>query len=310
MEIGILDQITQQFLTEFNKDAIFLQQAAYNLFQYLAIIQIAGTSLWLSLTGESLLESFAHILKSIILLAIFYALIEFGSSWLPMIINGFIDVGHQASNVKSLNPSNILKQGIEIASVLMDAFSGWGLLSHPFVAILGAISCLAIVIIYALIAAELTILLIKSYILVATSSIFFACGAHEKTRNFAVNFIHAVVGLGIRLMITYLILGVGQDLGSEWAVLTKNAAANHEATSMFVVLAAVIVYFLIFKSIPNFLASLASGGHSTNYSSAAFSSAFYASSMLLRTKNNVANKIVSTAKIANKILPPNFGAKK
>lgn len=300
MTPGILDQVTTEFMQAFKQDALFLQQAALSIFYYLSIIQLTLTSLWLSLTGESLHKSFTELLKTIIYLSIFYALIEFGALWLPEIINGFIELGTSAHNNLELSPSAIATHGLTLASAIMNTFEGLGILKHPFIAIMGAISCLAIIVIYALIAAELTILIIKSYVLTATSSLFFACGATASSRSLAINFMRAVIALGIKLMMTYLILAAGESLNAKWLSLTLNAQQEYSALDMLVMLSAIIIYFCLFKTIPSFVAGFAAANN-THYTNVAAASVHHTKSFV----SNTAQKFSTIQKVA----PPNFRSK-
>ena len=102
--------------------------------------------------------------------------------------------------------------------------------------------------------------LIKAYALVAMNGFFFALGATQATRAMTVNYCRTIIGLGLHLMTLYLLLGVGQNLGVSWALMTKAAAQQHELMPMFVILVAVIVYYFILKNLPAFMASL-SGVH-------------------------------------------------
>src|SRR3990167_4138406 len=148
---GILDQVTQQFLTVFQDDASLLQHAGMQLFFYLAVIQLSISSLWMVIAGESLQRMVSKLVQLAFILGFFYGLIQLGSTWVPDVINGFIQLGQQ-SGVQSLDPSSIINQGISISSAIFQGFFNWGLLGHPFVSLIGAIVCLAILVIYALIA--------------------------------------------------------------------------------------------------------------------------------------------------------------
>ncbi len=312
MDAGILDSVTNEFSVALIKDSLFLQQTAYSIFKYLAIIQLATTSLWLSLTGESAQKAAIEIIKSCIFFAVFYALIDLGGNWLPDIFNSFMEIGNQANTNIAVNPSSIIDQGYQIVGSIYYSLASVGLLRHPFVSALAVMICIIIMIIYAFIAAELTILIVKSYVLVATSSFFFACGANQHSRDLAVNFMRAVIALGVRLMITYLILSVGQNLGYEWADLTKKAAENGEAMSMLLILATVIVYFSIFKNIPSFMSNLVAPGLSGDYASGAMSTVMNAKYMTKGSMKAAVNTLKGAKNLAQalrKISPPNFRRK-
>lgn len=288
---GILDQVTQQFLTVFQDDASILQNAGMHLFFYLSVIQLSLSSLWMVIAGESLQRMVSKLVQLSFILGFFYGLIQLGSDWIPDVINGFIQLGQQ-SGVQSLDPSSIISQGVSISSAIFQGFFNWGLLGHPFVSLVGAIVCLAILIIYALIAAELTIILVKSYVVVSIAGLFFAFGASDYTRNMTQRYIATVIGLGLQLMMLYLLLGVGEHIGENWAVMTQAAANQHELMPMLVILAAVIMYYLVVKHIPVFVANLSGASGLRNYSDTAISStlgaAYFGAGLVGRAKDTAA----------------------
>ncbi len=264
----MLDQVTLQFMLALRQDASLLQHTAKKLFFDLALIQLTASALWMSFTGISLNNLLIRLVQLFLGFSVFYACIESGREWIPLIINGFVQIGQQ-SDLQSLSPSAIINQGLSISGAMLKAFFGWGVMKHPFVSMIGSINCLAIIILYALLAAELVIILVKSYVLVALSSLFFALGANQATRAMTVNYGKTVLGIGLQLMTLYFLLGVGQNIGSDWAQMTLHAAENHEITPMLAILSAVIVYYMVIKNVPAFIAGLSGVGGFRNYGDAA-----------------------------------------
>lgn len=267
---GILDQVTQEFLSAFQTDGTLFEQAGKHVFFYLCIIQLSLSAIWMVIAGESLQSLVSRFVQLCFMFGFFYGLIQLCSTWVPDLINGFIQLGQQGG-VQSLDPSSIINQGISISSAIFQGFFNWGLLGHPFVSLIGAIVCLAILVIYALIAAELTIILVKSYVIVSIGSLFFAFGASEYTRTMTLKYISTAIGLGLQMMMLYLLLGVGQHIGNDWAAMTKMAADQHELMPMLVILAAVIVYYMVIKHVPVFVASLSGASGLRDYGGAAIS---------------------------------------
>lgn len=266
--VAILNEVTKQFLDALRHDTGIINVAATRVFYYLAVIQLSFTTLWMVVGGESLQRFLGKLVQLAFSFGFFYALIQHGGHWIPDLLNGFIDIGKSAG-VQSLNPSAIIEQGISISGAIFNAFAGWGALKHLFVAMIGSVVCISVLIIYGFIAAELTIVLVKAYILITVGSLFFAFGASDYTRDMAINYFRAIIGLGLKLMTLYLILGVGNSIGAQWATLTHTAAQAHEIIPLLVILCAVIVYYLVLKNIPPFIAALAGIGGFRNYGDAA-----------------------------------------
>ncbi len=277
VDAGILDQVTQQFLQALQHDAVCINQAAKQLFLYLVTIQLSLSALWMTLAGESLQRFIVRMVQLCFSFGFFFGLIQLGGQWIPALLNGFIHIG-QTAGVQSLDPSSIIDQGASISSGILKGFFDWGLLSHVFVAMIGSIVCIAILVLYALIAAELAIILVKAYVLVATGGLFFAFGASDYTQKMAINYFQTAIGLGLQLMSLYLLLGVGQHIGSQWSEMTAEAAKQHQLIPMLVILAAVIVYYMILKNVPSFIAGLSGVGGFKNYGDAAVGMAINAGS--------------------------------
>lgn len=261
---GLLDQVTQQFINALHRDTRYIHLAAKHLFYYLALIQLTLTALWMTLAGESLQRFIVKLVQLLFSFGFFYALIENGGVWIPSLINGFIELGQQGG-VQSLDPSSIVSQGMSISGAIFKAFFGLGLLAHPFVSLVGAIVCIALLILYGLMAAELTLVLVKSYIVVSLGGLFFAFGASDYTRQMMMRYFQSAIGLGLQLMTLYFLLGVGQHIGQDWATMTANAAKQHELMPMLMILCSVIVYYMILKNIPVFIASFSGVGGFRNY---------------------------------------------
>lgn len=275
---GILDQVLQEFLSVLQYDYGRLESAAKTLFYYLAGIQMVVSALWLMFKND-VVEAFVKTLQMFFTFSVFYTLVVFGGSWMPQIINGFIAMGATASGIHSLSPSSVLDQGLSIGFAILDNFSNWGWATHPLGSLLSCAILIAIVILYALLAAEMTVILIKSYTLITVSGLMFAFGANEAVRPIALNYFKAVIGIGLQLLVFYLVMGVGVQIGHDWAVLIGQAAAQHDLKPFLVVMAAVIVFYLIVKNVPVFIAGLSGISGFRNYGDAAVAAAMTAGGM-------------------------------
>lgn len=279
---AVLNTVTEQFLHSLQADFDKLQAAGESLFMQLAAIQITITGLYLALKGDfnTFIVKFVQV---VVVLSVFYTAILFGGHWMPVIINSFIDIGANAAGITSLTPSSVIDQGFSIGSAMIDNFGSWGWVTHPFGALLAAILLIMIVILYALLAGELVVVLVKSYILVSLSGLAFAFGALEITRPIAMNYFKSVIGIGLQLLAIYLILGVGQQIGNDWAEMIKQAAANHELIPFLVVAATAVVYYLIIKNVPPFIAGLTGTSGFRSYGDAAVGAAMTASASTVNT---------------------------
>lgn len=272
---GVLDQVLQEFLQALQRDYTRIEALAEGLFYYLAGMQIVISAIWMMFKGD-IQEAFVKTLQIFFTLSVFYTLVLFGGLWMPQLINGFIAMGTTSSGISSLTPSSVMGQGISIGFAIMDNFSHWGWVTHPFGSLLSCAILIAIIILYALLAAEIAIILIKSYVLVSLSGLMFAFGANEAVRPIAMNYFKAVMGIGLQLLVFYLIMGVGVRIGQDWAHLIGQAASQHELKPFLVVMAAVIVFYMIVKNVPPFIAGLSGISGFRSYGDAAVGAAMTA----------------------------------
>lgn len=264
---GILDQVLQEFLQALQGDYIRIESLAKGLFYYLAGIQIIVSAIWLMFKGDPI-DAAVKTIQIFFTITVFYTLVLFGGTWMPQLLDGFISIGTTASGISSLTPSAVMDQGISIGFSILDNFSHWGWVTHPFGSLLASVILIVIITLYALLAAEIAIILIKSYVLVALSGLMFAFGANEVVRPIATNYFKSVIGVGLQLLTFYLIMGVGVQVGHDWSNIIGIAAQQHELKPFLVVLAAVIVFYMIIKKVPSFIANLSGIGSLQNYTAA------------------------------------------
>lgn len=285
---GVLDQVLQEFLQALQGDYTRIESLAKGLFYYLAGIQIVISAIWLMFKGDPI-EATVKTIQIFFTIAVFYTLVLFGGSWMPQIINGFISIGSTSSGISSLTPSSVMDQGVSIGFAIMDNFSHWGWVTHPFGSLLSCAILIAIIILYALLAAEIAIILIKSYVLISLSGLMFAFGANEAVRPIAMNYFKSVIGIGLQLLTFYLIMGVGVQVGQDWATLIGQAAQAHDLKPFLVVMAAVIVFYMVVKNVPPFIAGLTGISGFRSYGDAAVGAAMTAGGVGARAAMTVAS---------------------
>ena len=77
---------------------------ANRLFGILALIEFAWT---------------AALIRKMMFIGAFFALLSFGADWIPRIINSFQIIGQNASGLPSLAPTDVLVRGLNIAGNLL-----------------------------------------------------------------------------------------------------------------------------------------------------------------------------------------------
>jgi len=275
----VFDQITNEFLAKFQDVFGMIFLTAQHLFFYFAVIQISVIALFYTLNRESLGDMAAELIKKGLVIGIFLTAMNNAGTWFPLIINFFIDLGAHSSGLQTLDPSSVAGQGLSISAGILRAIGIWGFFETPLGTLLGGVSCIAISLFYGLIAAELAITLIESYCLIAMSPMFMAFGANKFTQTYAMNYLNTAISLGVKLMVLYIIIGVGSTLGKEWSQIAETAAKTKQFEGFLLILIASMIYFLVAKRVPAFIAQIISGMSMNSGADAAAGAVMTASSV-------------------------------
>lgn len=231
---------------------------AQKLFFILAVIEITWSGLLWALNRDDPGNMLAVLFRKLIALGLFYSILLNAHVWIPAVIDSFIGVGAAAGGVSVLNPSALLDQGIEVAGALLENISVLGIVSSPVGSLLAALCALIVVVAFAVIAGQLLITLIESYIVIGGGVLMLSFSGSRWTSTFAEKFLGYAVAVGVKLFVLYLIIGVGAAIAPSWSPLIATASLGHPAPFFEVVAAALIFSFLAW-SIPSTASSLIAG---------------------------------------------------
>lgn len=196
---------------------------AEHTFWALAFIELNVTFWPLALQGATLGEFSWAMVKLILFLGFFYALVLNGGAWMQDIVDSFTQAGATAGGAKSsLNPPNVLFQGLKIGNMLLADASFW----HPLNNVGLEISALIIVIVFGIIAAILGLLLLESYITLGAATFFFAFGGCRFTSDYARHAFQASIVIGAKLFLIQLMVATASPLFNSWVDAFHKDNAN------------------------------------------------------------------------------------
>ena len=187
---------------------------AQTLFVSLAAIELCWSGIgWVlaDRAGEAVL---GRILKRVMTLLFFYAVILLAPTWMPVIIDSFAHAGLVASGQTSLDPGVILSLGITLAVEIFDDAAGlFTLLTMPiWVALAGLVVAVA----FAVIGGTLLHTLIESYVVLGAGVLLLGFGGSRWTVSFAEGYLLHAVRVGVRLFVLFLLIGVGMTFPETW----------------------------------------------------------------------------------------------
>jgi type IV secretion system protein TrbL len=255
---------------------------ANKLFGLLAVIDFTWAMIVLFLERQELQGWIAGFLKKFMTISFFYALLINQSTWFPAIINSFVQIGQQAGGVSGyLNPSSILWTGVQISGAILAAClpsattgttaggilgvivpgAGAALTAASLIPALVALFC-ALLIFLAYVVITLTFIMatVESYVVMSAGLIFLGFGASRWTVPYTERYISLVVSTGVRLMVLYMIIGLGQTLSNTWVQEASQIALSTAGLqSLFGLLASVIVFMALAWQVPKLASSVLQG---------------------------------------------------
>lgn len=255
---AILTQITQSYHQAANQWHAYLFPAAEHLFGLLATIEIAWSGLLWAINRSEMESLWVEFFKKMLTLGFFYTVLLHAEEWLPAIIQSFVKVGAGASHIAALYPSDILDQGISVASSVMQPLLAVGLIHSGIGLLIGGVTALIVLISFALIAAELVVSLVESYLVVSAGILLLGFSGNRFTSQFSSKYLNYAVSVGVKLFVLYLIIGVGSTLATHWGELVIQGGVKNMAPFMEV-MGGSLVFLYVAKNIPNKAESLLSG---------------------------------------------------
>lgn len=253
--------------------------------QWFSVVQPLARSLWVSLflveiawfgTKRVLFKVDIHslipaLVKTILFASFGLAFIQNGATWFHDIVASFAEIGFRAAHISPITPGTILADGMNVAAALVNGMGKIGatmasksilgdLVGNPGVMILGGLFGILVILAFIVVAAEFIVIQVMSYILFGVGIIMLGFSAFRPVASFAEKYFSAAISVGVRMMILYVIVGIGMGIAQSWpAEITASPTFD---TALLVLGQAAIFGYLAVK-IPSLAASLLQGSLNT-----------------------------------------------
>jgi P-type conjugative transfer protein TrbL len=197
---------------------------ANELFYALAFLDMAvfGWTL-IRRHGNNIQGAILSTVNRLVLIGAFLALLQNGSTWMVSVINMFIQVGKAGSGVQSIQPSVVLKSGLDICFALLHQAVWSGVTMDPLTAATFLIAALAIAASFLAIAVEFVMSKVQTFLALGMGFFFLAFGGSGWTRSYVERYFAYAFSSGIRLMANYFLIGAGLAVSSAWLASATNA---------------------------------------------------------------------------------------
>src|SRR5947209_12759181 len=107
-------------------------------------------------------------------------------------------------------------QGLNIAAALMDGASSSAFFTNPGTSIAVMISAAFVVLAFIAVTIQYIVAVVESYLVVSAGVIFLGFGGSRWTTPYVERYIGLGVSTGVKIMILYMLIGVGLNLSGGW----------------------------------------------------------------------------------------------
>lgn len=195
-----------------------IRVVAERLFWLLVLVDFSWSGVMYVLDKNTIEEIAISNVKKILTIGFFYSLLKFSDTWIPAIIHSFAKIGIDAGGVVNVTPDGIAKTGYELALACFGAVKKLGMLDAIAVVLPVTIIALVTLLAFLFAAAQLLVTLVESYLAIGCGVILLGFGGSRWTTDFAAKYLQYAVGTGVKLMILYLVVGVGQTIAADLTI--------------------------------------------------------------------------------------------
>jgi type IV secretion system protein TrbL len=253
---GIMDQFRAQRAAWTTN--IFVYATA--LFGILAVIEFAWSAAVMLLEKTDLQSWTSALVRKMMWIGAFYALLLNGNTWIPAIIDSFTTIGQTASGTTALSPGDVFVQGLSIAGALMDGASTSAFFTNPGPSLALVFGAVLIVIAYTIITLNFIVTMVESYILVSAGFIFLGFGGSRWTAPYVERYIGLAVSIGIKILLLYCLIAAGMNLGNGWIAEAQNiSSSTRPIMTVFDVMGAAVIFMMLCWQIPKLFSAVLGG---------------------------------------------------
>ena len=235
---------------------------ANGLFGILAVIEFAWSAAVMLLEKSDLQSWTSALVRKIMWIGAFYALLINGRTWIPAIIDSFTQIGAGAAGLGApLNPGDVFMQGIAIAGALLEAASTSAFFTNPGSSLALAFAALLIVVSYIVITINFLVTFVESYLVISVGFLFLGFGGSRWTAPYVERYIGLAVAIGIKIVLLYCLISAGLGLGNGWLAEAQGVGtAAHPSMTAFDVMGASLIFMMFCWQIPKLFSAVLGGG--------------------------------------------------
>ncbi len=174
-----------------------------------------------------------------------------------------------SAGATSYDTGDPLKVGLDIIKALCDVIlkkidgGSWDNGYNIGDILLLGICAIIILIVFALLTAQIILIKCESYIAVNAAIVLLGLGGADFLKEYAINVMRYVLSVAVKLYVMQLVMSLGLQLFDE-LVKQVQSANQPGLAEAFIYIATAIVIYVIAKSVPDMVAGIVNGSHSTS----------------------------------------------
>lgn len=217
---GILDRTALTYRQASFEWVERLHPLAMATFIPLAGIEFALSGLlWAMNEKESIDDVEGQFIRKFFFLSFWFTVLFTWEMWIPYIIDGFRYAGITASGRTTLNPSEIVAIGSDLQAAIGTAASDF-LSFNPLSGFTTQVAGLVVLLAFVVAAVAVTYTLVQGYLAMGAGVLFLAFAAWRSTAQFTDNYLNLLAYIGIKLMVLFLLVGLGTTVAGEMVEVT------------------------------------------------------------------------------------------
>ena len=246
----ILSKIADKFRqTSFSWSQSF-GQAASSLFKILTILSIVMFGITNALKRKPLEEFIAEFALLLVTIGFMFYVLNSYDTIVRWLLEYFSRLAGTVG-APEMNPGAVLAKGMEVIEVLLKRMSFFS----PGESVGLLLSALVLIIIFALIAAQMLLVMCEVYVCVNAGVILLGFGAFDPVRSYAINFLRYTLSGVIKLFTMQLVVGIGIQF------IRDIKFQDSGLPEQLVLIGSLIVLLALVQNLPDMVAGIVNGAH-------------------------------------------------
>jgi type IV secretion system protein TrbL len=253
----VLDSIQANFMGKKATWGSIVTKYAMRLFFLLAVIDFCYTALTFILDKKELEDMMFSVVRKLMTLGFFFTVLKTSNTWIPEIIDSFTQIGKEAGGATAAagSPDGIVNVGFNAAIGVFQILGELDM-DEVIVAVFPAVAmALVLFMAFLWVAAQLMIAQIETAFAVGVGVIMLGFGGSKWTTDMASKYMQYSVATGLKLMMLYVVVGVGQTLFSD----LKLVSGDMFIPSLIIAGGTAMTYAFLATKVPAMASAMMSG---------------------------------------------------